>query len=203
MIKINKAQKQQLIAVGVGAVAVMTALWYFVVRAQHDELAATIKNCDTMRVKLKDEHEMVYQAEQIALDLTNCLEKLHQREAGFAPEHEPYSWMRGVMDRFYLPPNGRHPYKTVSNIDFKQPEITDKGGIIAAFPYKWARFHITGEGRYHDFGKFIADFENAFPCFRIQDLDISASLTGIRTDPYTLSFSFDIIAPQVPATETK
>jgi hypothetical protein len=202
MIKITKKQRQQLSAVGVGTVAVIFALWYFVVRAQRKQLEDTNKSCATMTAKLKNEHEMVYQAEQIGLELTNCLEKLHQREAGFAPEHEPYSWMRGVMDRFYLPPNRGHPYKTVANIDFKQPEITEKG-VIAAFPYKWAKFHITGEGRYHDFGKFIADFENAFPYFRIQDLEVSASLPGIRTDPFTLAYSFDVIAPQVPATETK
>jgi hypothetical protein len=200
MIKITKTQRGQLIGVGIGAVAVMAGLWYFVVRAQGAELRATIASSAKLGARRREEYTVVHQAEQTGLELTNCLEKLHQREAGFAPEHEPYSWMRAVMDRFYLPPNGSHPYRTVSNIDFKQPEITEKG-IIAAFPYKWAKFHITGEGRYHDFGKFIADFENAFPYFRIQDLDIS--VPGIRSDPDMLAFSFDIVAPQVPSTETK
>ena len=200
MIKINKRQKQQLIALGIGTAGVVFGLWYLVVRAQYKELADQNKQCATLQAKLQDEHATVYQAEQIALELTNCVEKLRQREAGFAPEHEPYSWMRSVMDRFYMPPNRARPYRTVSNIDFKQPEITDKG-VITGFPYKWVKFHITGEGRYHDFGKFIADFENAFPYFRIQDLDIS--VPGIRSDPDMLAFSFDIVAPQVPSTETK
>ena len=201
MIKITKMQRDQLLIVGVAAVAVMASLWWFVVRAQHAELSVTNASCDKLRARLSDEYTLVHQAEQVGLDLTNCLEMLHQREAGFAPEHEPYSWLRGVMDRFYLPSNGAHPYRTVSNIDFKQPEITDKGSVIAGFPYKWAKFHITGEGRYHDFGKFIADFENAFPYFRIQDLDIS--IPGVRMQPDMLAYSFDIVAPQVTATETK
>jgi Tfp pilus assembly protein PilO len=200
MIKITKSQRDQLLIVGVAAVAAMAALWWFVVRAQHTELSATNASCDKLKSRLSDEYTLVHQAEQTALELTNCLEILHQREAGFAPEHEPYSWMRGVMDRFYLPSNGAHPYRSVTNIDFKQPEIADKG-VISGFPYKWAKFHITGEGRYHDFGRFIADFENAFPYFRIQDLDIS--LPGVRTQPDVLAYSFDIVAPQVAATETK
>ena len=200
MIKITKTQRDQLIGVAAGAVAVMAALWYFVILAQGKELAVTQANCVKMRTKIKDASAEVSRAEKVSLELTNCLEKLKEREATFAPEHEPYSWMVGVMGHFYLPSNDLQRYRTVSNIDFKPPEISDKG-IIGSFPYKWAKFHITGEGRYHDFGKFIADFENAFPYFRIQDLDIS--VPGIRSDPDMLAFSFDIVAPQVPSTETK
>ena len=105
------------------------------------------------------------------------------------------------MRAFWSPGNDVHHYKTVSIADIKPPEITEKG-VITAFPYKWAKFHITGEGHYHDFGKFIADFENAFPFFRIENLDIS--VPGLRKDPDMLSYSFDIVTPQVPAAaETK
>ena len=153
-----------------------------------------------MREKLGNERTTVHQAEAIGEELTNSLEKLTLREAGFAPEHEPYSWMRGVINRFYLPPNGALPYKTVSKVDFKQPEITDKG-VLFGFPYKWAVFHITGKGHYHDFGKFVADFENAFPYFSIRDVDIS--VPAVKADPDMLSYSFDLVTPQVSGTERK
>jgi hypothetical protein len=142
----------------------------------------------------------VGEADMIGERLTNTLERLTLREAGFAPEHEPYSWMREVMNRFYLPPNGALPFKTVSKIDFKQPEIAEKG-VIADFPYKWAVFHITGEGHYHDFGKFIADFENAFPFFSIRNIDIS--VPTVKADTDMLAYSFDIVTLQVSSTEKK
>ena len=200
MIKISRKQRTQLIALGAGAVVVVVCLWYFVVNALAAVERKTEKDSETMRAKLKDEHATVYQAEKVGLELTNAMEKLKQREAGFAPEHEPYSWMRGLIDHFYQPSNGAHPYKSVANIDFKQPEISEKG-IIAGFPYKWATFHITGEGRYLDFGKFIADFESAYPYFRIQEVDIT--LPGVRSEPNMLAFSFDIVTPQMPAPDTK
>jgi Tfp pilus assembly protein PilO len=200
MTKITKKQKSQLTAVGGVAVVVIAGLWYFVVRAQNAELATANAKCAMMKGKLDNEHTMVYSAEKIGEELASVREKLKLREAAFAPEHEPYSWMREVMNRFYQAPNGALPYKTVSKIDFKQPEITDKG-IIADFPYKWATFHITGEGHYHDFGKFVADFENAFPYFSIRNIDIT--VPTIKTDPEMLAYSFDIVTPQVSGTEKK
>jgi Tfp pilus assembly protein PilO len=196
MIKLTKAQRDQLLAVAIAAVGVMAALWYFVVLAQGRELAATRASSVKMTTKLKDASAKMIQLENVGRELTNCLEKLKAREATFAPEHDPYSWMVGVMGRFSLPASDLHRFKSVSNIDFKLPEISDKG-LLGGFPYKWAKFHITGQGRYHDLGKFIADFENAFPYFRIQDLDIG--LPSIRQDPEMLAFNFDIVAPLAPS----
>ena len=201
MIKLTKTQRDQLIAVALGAAAVIVCLWYLVVLAQNKQLAAANANCVKMRKVLKDASDKVRAADLVSAELARSQEALKQREAGFAPEHEPFSWMMEKMRNFQLPANELHRYKSVSIADIKPPEITDKG-LIRGFPYKWAKFHITGEGYYHDFGKVIADFENAFPCFRIQDLDIS--VPGIRKDPDMLSYSFDIVTPQVPgAAETK
>jgi Tfp pilus assembly protein PilO len=194
MIKLTKAQRDQLIAIGMGALAVMACLWYLVVLAQNKELAATNKKCKEMRAKLKDASDVVKAAEVVSLELTNRQDVLKGREVNFAPEHEPFSWMMEKMRTFQLPTNDLHRYKTVSIPDIKPPEVTTNG-VIIAFPYKWAKFHITGEGHYHDFGKFIADFENTFRYFRIQDLDIT--VPGVRQDPDMLNYSFDIVTPQV------
>lgn len=203
MIKITKTQRDQLIAVAFAAVAAMAALWYFVVVAQGKELAATQASCVKMLTKLTDASAKVHRAEKIGLELTNCMQQLSQREATFAPAREPYSWMVDVMRRFYLPAEDVHRYKSVSNIDFKPPEISEKG-IIGDFPYKWARFHVTGEGHYHDFGKFIANFENNFPYFTIQNLEISVPGLRQAQDPDMLAYSFDIVTPQMNSgAETK
>ena len=79
-----------------------------------------------MKSKLKDAATVVREAELVSSELTNRLAVLKQREANFAPEHEPYTWMVGQMAHFYLPADDLHRYKTVSNLDFKPPEISDK-----------------------------------------------------------------------------
>jgi hypothetical protein len=201
MTKISKSQRDQLIAVAFGAVAVIACLWYAVVLAQNKQLAAAEANCVKMRRTLKVGSDKVRQGDLVGAELAKNLEALKEREAGLAPEREPFSWMAEVLRNFWSPDNDMHHYKTVAIADIKPPEISDKG-VIAGFPYKWAKFHITGEGHYHDFGKFIADFENAFPFFRIENLDIG--VPGLRKDVDMLSYSFDIVTPQVSAAaETK
>jgi len=201
MIKFSKSQREQLIAVAVGAVAVIACLWYAVVLAQNKQLKAAEANCVKMRNTLKVGYDKVRQADVVEAEMARNLEALKQREAGLAPEREPFSWMAEVLRNFWSPGNDIHHYKTVTIADIKPPEISDKG-VITGFPYKWAKFHITGEGHYHDFGKFIADFENAFPFFRIENLEIG--VPSLRKDPDMLAFNFDIVTPQVPsAAETK
>jgi len=196
MTKISKTQRDQLIAVSFGAAAVIACLWYLVVLAQNKELAVANANCVKMKNTLKLASDKVRQADAVSAELAKNLDALRQREAGLAPEREPFSWMAETLRAFWSPGNDIHHYKSVSIADIKPPEITDKG-VITGFPFKWARFHITGEGHYHDFGKFIADFENAFPYFRIVDLDIA--VPGLRRDADMLSYTFDIVTPQVPA----
>jgi Tfp pilus assembly protein PilO len=199
MIKITKAQRDQLIAVAIGGVAVIAGLVYFVVFAQEKELKTIKANQVKTQAKLNDESAQVREAQQVGQALTNSQEALRQREVNFAPEREPQIWLVGVMQHFCLPTNDLQRYRSLSILDIKPPEITDKGDV-AGFPYKWAKFHITAQGYYHDFGRFTADFENSFRYFRIQDLEITAPL--VRQDPDMLSYSFDIVAPQVSA-ETK
>jgi Tfp pilus assembly protein PilO len=194
MNKITKTQRDQLIIVGIVTVVVMACLWYFVEQAAENQLKATQANSRKMADKLKGASDKIKSADAVSLALTNAQENLKALEAGFAPEHEPYSWMVGIIGHFYLPPEDVHRYKSVSDIDFTKPEITDKG-IIGNFPYKWARFHITGKGHYHDLGKFIADFENNFRYFQIENIDIT--VPTVHTDQDLLAFSFDIVAPQV------
>ena len=199
MIKITKAQRDQLIAVAAGGVAVIAGLVYFVVLAQNKELKTIKANHVKTQAKLSDESAQVRETQQVGQALTNSQEALRKREVDFAPEREPYSWLVGVMQHFCLPTNDLQRYRSVSILDIKPPEITEKG-VIAGFPYKWAKFHITAQGYYHDFGKFTADFENNFRYFRIQDLEIT--VPRLLQDPDMLSYSFDIVTPQVP-TETK
>ena len=53
MTRINKSQRDQLIAVAFGAAAVIACLWYAVVLAQNKQLKVAEANCVKMRNTLK------------------------------------------------------------------------------------------------------------------------------------------------------
>jgi Tfp pilus assembly protein PilO len=185
--KLTKTQRDQLLLIAGGTVALMGLLWYFGVTAMQDELAATRRKSAEMRQKLRDAEALMRREDEISATLRSRSELLARREAGLAPDRDAYAWLINTVNGFIQSRKG-------VNIDtYSQPEISDVG-IIPKFPYRWATFHLKGTGYYHDFGRFFADFENAFPYFRIQNLNISAN-SGAGMEAEKLSVTFDLVAP--------
>ena len=187
MNKLSKAQRDQLLGIAIGTVGLMAALWYYGVTALQSELAATRKKSAEMQQKLHDAETLMRRGDEISATLRSRSELLAGREAGLAPDRDAYAWLINTVNAFIQSRKG-------VNIDtYSQPEITDVG-MIPKFPYRWATFHLKGTGYYHDFGRFFADFENAFPYFRIQGLNISAN-SGPAMEAEKLSVTFDLVAP--------
>ena len=196
MIKLTKAQRDQLIGIGVGTVALMGCLWWFGVQAEQKQLAVTRVNTANMKAKLKSGADEIAKADKTFQDLTNRLEVLDRRENGLANAHDPYTWIIStILNPFILKSDGVH-------ITFcSQPEISEKG-ILTHFPYKWVTFHVRFRGHYYDMGKFIAGFETTFPYFSVQNIEISSGGQGMEPDE--LTYAFDIVTPLGPANqETK
>jgi Tfp pilus assembly protein PilO len=187
MNKLSKAQRDQLLGILMGTVMAMGALWYFGVTAKQSELAATRQKSEQMQRKLHDAEALMRRGDEISGTLQTRSEILTKREAGLAPDRDAYVWLLDTVNNFIQSRKG-------VNIDtYSQPEVSDTG-IIPRFPYRWAIFHLKGTGYYQDLGKFIADFENAFPYFRIQNLNLSAN-SGPGMEAEKLSVSFDLVAP--------
>jgi hypothetical protein len=185
--KLSKAQRDQLLGIAFAAVGLMAALWYFGVTAKQSELAATRRKSAEMRQKLHDAEALMRREDEISGTLNSRSELLAKREAGLAPDRDAYVWVLDTVNAFIQSRKG-------VNIDsYSQPEVSDTG-IIPKFPYRWATFHLKGTGYYQDFGRFFADFENAFPYFRIQNLNMSVN-SGPGMEAEKLSVTFDLVAP--------
>ena len=195
MNKLTKAQRDRLIGIAIGVVAVIGALWYLVVNERETELARTERNTQSMHEKLNGAEAIARRADEIGQRYTNRLEMLQQREAGLAPDRDTYAWIINTINPFIQPRKG------VNISYFSQPDFSD-AGLMPRFPYRWATFHVKGVGYYQDFGKFFADFENSFPYFRIQNVDISGN-PGPGFEPEKLAFSFDIVTPVVASADNK
>jgi Tfp pilus assembly protein PilO len=194
--KLSKTQRDQMIGVAVGAVALLALLWYFGVIAKQEELTKTEKNTAQMRDTLRGAESRIGQGEDIAGQLQARVQLLEKREGMLASNIDPYSWIISTINPFILPRKG------VNMSHYSQPDISDVG-IIADFPYKWATFHLEGSGYYHDFGKFFCDLENNFPYFRVQNLSVSANSTvAAASEPEKLNFVFELVVP-IKASDTK
>jgi Tfp pilus assembly protein PilO len=194
MTKLSKAQRDQLMGIGAGALVLVALLWFFGVAAKQDELSKTQKSTAQMRDTVKRAENTMRQAEDIAGQLQARTQLLEKREGMLASNVDPYSWIINTINPFIQSRKG------VNIFHYSQPEINDTG-IISDFPYKWATFHLEGTGYYHDLGKFFADLENTFPYFRVQNLSLSAN-SSAGAEPEKLSVVFELVVP-IKASDTK
>jgi len=185
--KLTKTQREQLIAIAIGAVMVLGALWYFGVTAKQKELIATRHKTEEMDKKLHDADALMRREGEISGTLQTRTDLLAKLEGELAPDRDAYAWLINTMNTFM------QMHRGVNIETYSQPEVSEDG-LIPKFPYKWATFHLRGTGYYHEWGKFFSDFENTFPYFRIQSPMLSAN-TGPGMQPEKLSVNFDIVAP--------
>lgn len=187
--KLTKAQRDQMVMVIFGTVAVGAALWYFVVNDRNQALAQTRGKEVQMRDKLGKADDLLRRAEMISDTLRAQSNKLWAIDSGLAPDRDAYLWLITNMNSYVTkwraqastetaPPgsliNTALPHE-MNITSFSTPDVTDKG-LIPHFPYRWAMFHVKGIAYFHDFGKFVADFENDHPYFRIQNLESGPKL---------------------------
>jgi Tfp pilus assembly protein PilO len=194
MMKLSKLQRDQLIGVAGGTVALVALLWYFGVTAKQDELSKTEKSTAQMQDTLRGAENKIRQGEDIAGQLQARIQLLEKREAMLASNIDPYSWIISTINPFIQARKGVNFYH------YSQPDISD-AGIIPDFPYKWATFHLEGTGFYHDFGKFFSDLENNFPYFRVQNLSLTANSTA-GGEQEKLNVAFELVVP-IKASDTK
>lgn len=162
-------------------VAVLALIYFFLIGTQHGLLAKIAANRVAAQKKLQDMDNTIKNADLITKELAVFRADLVRAETDMA-SGDLYSWTYSTMRQFKL------AYK-VELPDIGAPK---PGGVnlLPAFPYSQITFTISGKAYYHELGKFVADFENAFPHARLVNLNI----TPVAGDTEMLSFNVDVIA---------
>jgi len=175
-------EKRNPFIVAVVSTAAILALIYFgLIRVQYASLTQVAANRQAAGIKLLDIERNIKNRDATAAELADVTYTLSRAEEDMA-SGDLYSWTYATIRLFKqqykveIPEIG-HPL--VANVD-----------LLPSFPYKQVSFTIDGTAYYHDLGKFIADFENAFPHARIVNLVIDPA----GADGEKLSFRMEIIA---------
>ncbi|HTQ51128.1 MAG TPA: hypothetical protein VMJ12_10485 [Candidatus Acidoferrales bacterium] len=160
--------------------AVLATICFGLIRSQNATLASVADSRKNAGAKLLSMQTTVKNAGLTAKELEDVTFALSRAEGDMA-SGDLYSWTYGTMRLF------KQQYK-VEIPEIGHPEVGDVD-LLPSFPYKQIRFTINGKAYYHDLGKFVADFENAFPHARVVNLVIAPA-----ADTEQLSFSMEIIA---------
>ena len=87
-----------------------------------------------------------------------------------------------------------------AHIDIPQfsREVSCDIGMYGKFPYRAASFILRGTAFYHDFGRFVSDFENTFPYMRIQNIELEPNPVTTSANPddaERLQFKIEVVTP--------
>ncbi|MEW6157301.1 MAG: hypothetical protein AB1813_07700, partial [Verrucomicrobiota bacterium] len=71
-------------------------------------------------------------------------------------------------------------FETAYGVDFQKvdPPQPVEFDLLPKVPYGMTLFAINGRATYHDFGRFLAEFENNFPFLRLRSLELEPIAFG-------------------------
>lgn len=187
MSKLPKEKRDRIILVGFVTLVASAALWFLMINAQNRTLKAVRGEVEKSRDQLARGNTTLKTQAQIHELYEEASARLKEREAVMAAPNDMYSWLIQTVNKFRaghkveIPQFGR--------------EVPTEVGTFAKFPYHAAQFNLNGSAHYHDFGKFLAAFENAFPFVRVQNIDLApmTETAGPAGSQEKLNFKIELV----------
>jgi Tfp pilus assembly protein PilO len=190
MKKLPPAKRNNLIMVIVATIAVISAVYFLMIKPQNESNAQIGVETSDKTAELVKIETSIRQADATTVALADINQQLAHSEEDIATG-DVFAWTYDTI---------RH-FKTNYHVDIPnvgQPTLSDVD-LVPSFPYKQVRVSLSGTAYYHDLGKFIADFENTYPHMRMVNLSIEPSVQpGGPTEK--LAFRVDVIALVKPNT---
>ncbi len=184
MNKLPKAKRDHLILVGMGTLFLLILIVYGLIRPQYAAVAGINSKISAARGHLQSMEDTIKKADAASSQLQDLTYTLTQAESDMA-SGDPAQWIYNTVRNF------KESYKV--DISVNSQLSMGEVDLLPHFPYKQLKVTVGGTAYYHDLGKFIANFENAFPHARITGLNIEpGNSTGDNSEK--LAFRMDIIA---------
>lgn len=186
MARLSKEKRDKLILVTIATVALTAGLGLGVIKTRKEQLGRSQSQIDQAREKLEKAKKMVSRAAQAQAEIEAATRKLKAIQETMAPGADLYTWAYQLLGNA----GGGHD---VNVIEVTRPVKGDVG-LLAQFPFDAALFSVRGSAYFHDFGKFLADFENELPYFRVQNISLTAGSEGAVGTEEKLFFKMDVVA---------
>jgi Tfp pilus assembly protein PilO len=182
--KLPKEKRNALILVVIVTVAVLSGLGFGLIKYQFGKLAELRAKRDGAQQKLEKMRNAVKNADHLEADLAESRKVLDALEEDMAS---------GDLNAWVI--NSLRTFKAGYKVDMPQfsplGPVTDVP-LIPGFPYKQATITVAGQAHFHDFGKFLADFENQHPHIRVLNLTLDGSPGAASDEMEKLNFKMEI-----------
>ena len=171
MNKLSKEKRDKLILTIIVVVGALGVLYTYVYGAQKDRLNTLTLQIAGVKAKLASAERLVRSEAFVERNLTENLALFEARTGDMPPPgQDHFYWFLKLLTEFRKEQGLGSDFL----VDISQPEIVSIG-LLPNFQFKAASFGVRLHGRFHEVGKFMADLENAYPYFRIQDVRLAPS----------------------------
>lgn len=195
MNKLSKDRVQQIVLVWALTAVAGALIWFFGIASLKAKRTATAGEIQAVEDKIADGNKKTGRAAASKGALQTVEKELKEKEAGMA-SGELFFWLDSKLNEF------------IQQNNLVEVDITNKSrgeaadvGILPLFPYKAVKYALRGTAYYHDFGRFVASFENAHPYMRLQNIELVPGGQFDSSDPERLSFRMEIVALLKPLEE--
>jgi hypothetical protein len=192
MNKLPKDKRDRIVLVAIITVAASAAIWLLLISSQRRTLRTVRADVQKSSEQLARGNNLLKTQTQVSEQFEAASQQLQQREAAMAAPNDMYSWLIQTLNKF------RANYRV--EIPQFGRELPAEVGIFPKFPYHAALFNVRGTAHFHDFGKFLADFENAFPYIRVQNIELTAMADASGDSREKLSFKMELLTLVRPVT---
>lgn len=193
MNKLSKEKQTQLVGVIFGGVVVLALVYFFLIDSLNTSLEKTRRDTQDLKTTTDKAEKLLKNRAGIESDLTRDKSDLAVIQEGMAPT-DKYGWFVPLLIKF------SEPYKNVSLSKYDLTKKIADVDTIPNFPYHAAVFHVVITAFYIDAGRFLADFENRYPYFQVQNVEMLPT-TNPTEDKEKLDVKFDVVTLVKPAAE--
>lgn len=181
------------------AACLCAGIWFGIIQTRNEVLQGSGARLKKAQDRLADAQRWVKNSDSIQDELDSALKTLEEIEARMPKASDDlFARTYALLDKA----KAGHDVeiREVTRPEKKEGEKKKEVGLFMDFPYDASVFSVSGTAHYHDFGKFLADFENSQPSCRVQNVTLGTVVeTGaegatLRLGKEKLAFRMDVIA---------
>lgn len=169
----KEKQKQMGIIIGV-ALLLGGLIWYYIIGGQNARLAKVEEALADLDNQIQRAERSKRLAPARQAELNALREEIAQVESQMIPAEQlnGNKWLLDLVNRFIQKKYAVTPTRLSS-----EPMKGKQFVIVPKFAYSGAAYDLELRGFFHEFGRFLADFETSFPYIRVHDIHMSPLAT--------------------------
>lgn len=169
MSSLSKEKRNQILLILGGTLGIFLLVYYFIIGSQSEKLMKLQGDIMISRNNIYTAESRIRLARRMSPELATLSEEVVTAEARMLPV-EQLKGNKWLYDKLMKFKKDKYDIE-LTNIS-SQPLTGDLFLLLPNFSYSAAAYKVEMQAFFHEFGRFLADFENSFPFMRIDNLTL-------------------------------